>query len=236
MVSEVLGRDLGVVFSVSPRAGNAPPAPQPFRSNSVLSRAAICSIISRLRIVLWSFLQDFHLPTVSLRLNGNRHVGRPLADVVHFYLDGRFEFGGGFSWLFHCVNVAHLKASFHPRAGTAGCIGWGHLSCGTTLLLAVIHARAARIPPQRYRATTWLADYAAIFFRPRVDSRGPITLSSASNPMSANVSAASLRYVASRSSAVTCATSCCECAILHTAISPNASLTIFSTSNTNTSG
>jgi DNA helicase-2/ATP-dependent DNA helicase PcrA len=42
-----------------------------------------------------------HLPTVAIRLNGNRHVCRPVADILHFHLNRGFEFGSCFARLFH---------------------------------------------------------------------------------------------------------------------------------------
>jgi hypothetical protein len=38
-------------------------------------------------IFCWSFLCNHSYPTVAIRLNGNHHVGRPVADILHFHLD-----------------------------------------------------------------------------------------------------------------------------------------------------
>src|SRR4051812_18045536 len=59
----------------------------------VLSFEPRCDLLNHfatIGVVVWSFLDNVHLPTVPVRLNRNRHVGRPLADVLHFYLDRSF--------------------------------------------------------------------------------------------------------------------------------------------------
>src|SRR6266481_751575 len=48
-----------------------------------------------------SFGRNCHLPTVAVRLNGNCHIGRPVADVLHFHLDRGFEFGSCFARFLH---------------------------------------------------------------------------------------------------------------------------------------
>src|SRR3954447_861764 len=52
-----------------------------------------------------SFLHNVHLPTVPVRLDRNRHIGGPVADVLHFYLDRGFEFSGCLARLFHSALV-----------------------------------------------------------------------------------------------------------------------------------
>src|SRR6266481_9483960 len=48
-----------------------------------------------------SFGRNCHLPTVAVRLNRNHHIGRPVANVLHFHLDRGFEFGDCLARFFH---------------------------------------------------------------------------------------------------------------------------------------
>src|SRR5260221_12052501 len=69
--------------------------------------------------VLWPQFWHLHLPTVAIRLNGNRHIGRPVADVLHFHLDRGFEFGGCFAWFFHRA-VSPLAGLYSMREAIIG--------------------------------------------------------------------------------------------------------------------
>src|SRR6476620_12733309 len=48
-----------------------------------------------------SLLNSPRSPTMAIRPNANGHIGRPVADVPHFYLDRGFEFGGCFARFLH---------------------------------------------------------------------------------------------------------------------------------------
>ena len=64
--------------------------------------------------VLWPQFWHLHLPTVAIRLNGNHHIGRPVADILHFNLDRGFKFGSCFARLFH----GDLSPRYGPIAGS----------------------------------------------------------------------------------------------------------------------
>jgi len=48
-----------------------------------------------------SLLNSPRSPTMAIRPNANGHIGRPVADVPHFYLDRGFEFSGCFARFLH---------------------------------------------------------------------------------------------------------------------------------------
>jgi hypothetical protein len=111
MVSETLEIDVSVVFSVSPRWQRGVAA---LTFQIILSfepRSDLLDHFATFGVVFCSFLQNCYLPTVAIRLNGDRHIGRPIADVLHFYLDRGFEFGGCFARLFHDAEVAALEGT-----------------------------------------------------------------------------------------------------------------------------
>ena len=117
MVSEILDADVGVVFSVTrgSRSVIAASTPQILFNLQGAQRFLRSFHDDPHRLLI---LQDFHLPTVAVRLNGNREIGGPLADVFHFYLDRRFEFGGGFARLFHCADPATGPGALVPTRGS----------------------------------------------------------------------------------------------------------------------
>src|SRR4051794_13734747 len=62
----------------------------------LLARSDLLDHLTAIRVIVRSVLPNCYLPAVAVRLNGNRHIGGPLADVLHFYLYRGFEFGSCF--------------------------------------------------------------------------------------------------------------------------------------------